>query len=204
MTTKLFKAAAVGFTIMSAPSASTAVEIKVVASVGIQAALEELVPQFERSTEHKLKITFGAASELKQQIDGGEAFDVAVLTPAIIDDLIKQGKVAADAHSNVARTWIGMEVRAGAPKPDISTVDALKRTLLGAKSIVYTTTGLGAIPIAHLIEQLGIADELKPKTLVVLQRPTALAVAEGKAELGFALVSEILTIPEVELGPVVI
>src|SRR5262249_33146208 len=104
-----------------------AAEIKVMSSAALSSVITELTPQFERESGHKLVVQYGASATLKKQIDAGEAPDVAILTPPLIDDLAKQGKVPGDARANVARTGVGVAVRKGGPKPDISTVDAFKK-----------------------------------------------------------------------------
>jgi molybdate transport system substrate-binding protein len=183
--------------------AGNAAEIKVISSVGVRAVLEELAPQFERATQHRLAITFGGAVPLKRQIEAGETFDVVILTPALVEDLLKQGRVAAGTKTDVAKSGIGVASRAGAPKPDISTPEAFQRALVNAKSIVHSKEGQSGIYMAGLIERLGLAEQMKPKTLLET-RPshTAVAVVEGKAELGFALISEILPVSGAELvGP---
>jgi molybdate transport system substrate-binding protein len=195
-------AATIGFTLLLAQGAvANAAEIKVIASVGVKAVLEELAPQFERAGEHKVKITFGTAVPLKRQIDGGESFDVVVLTPALVEDLAKAGKVASGTATNVAKAGIGVAIRAGAPKPDISTADAFKRTLMNAKSIAYSKEGQSGTAMARLIERLGLADEMKAKTVLGTRSgQTAANVVEGKAELAFTLLSEILPIAGVEVA----
>ena len=160
--------AASALALLAAPlglTAGTAVaggaEIKGLSTVALKAALdEELLPQFERSAENKVIIKYDAAAALKRQVDGGEAFDVAILTPALIDDLIKQSKLEAGSRTNLARVGVGVAVRTGAPKPDISTAEAFKRTLLNAKSIAYGDPALGgasSVYFANLLQRLGIA-----------------------------------------------
>src|SRR5437867_3034495 len=105
-------------------------EIKVLCSTGLKAVMEALVPEFERTTRRKVVMKYDTAAALKQQIERGESFDLAVVTPPVMDDLIKQGKIAADTRTSIARTGMALAIRAGARKPDISTTDALKRTLL--------------------------------------------------------------------------
>lgn len=196
-------ARAIGFALLVAPLAGYAGEIKVVSSVGLKAALEELKPQFERATPHKAVMLFGTAVPLKRQIEGGESFDVVILTPALVDDLVKQNKVRADTRAEVARAGIGVAGRAGAPKPDISTPEAFKRTLLSAKSVVHSKEGQSGTIMVGLFDRLGIAAEMKPKTILETRSGhTAVAVVEGKAELGFTLISEILPVAGAELiGP---
>lgn len=204
MKTNLSTALTIGLAIMLAPSvAADAAEIKVVSSVGVKTALEALAPQFEKATENKLKMTYGTAVPLKRQIDGGETFDVVILTPPLVEDLVKGGKVTAASQVNVAKVGIGVAIRAGAPKPDISTVDAFKRALVNAKSIAYSKEGQSGKAMASLIERLGLADQLKGKTVLETRSGMSAAnVVEGKAELAFVLISEILPIAGAELlGP---
>ncbi len=189
--------AAIGFAILSAPG-SQAAEVKVLSSNALKTVLEELGPQFEKATEHKLAFTLGTAVGIEK----GAAFDVAILTASAIDDLIKQGKVVA-ARTDLARSGAGMAVRKGAPKPDISTTEAFKRTLINAKSIAYVEQGGTGIYLKGLLERLGIAEELKAKTkLLPSTNPAALAVANGEAEIGMTQISEILPYAGAELvGP---
>ena len=180
-----------------------AAEIKLSSSNAVKTVLEELVPQFEKATEHKVKITLGTAAGLKASIEKGEAFDVAILTGAGIDGLIKDGKVAAGSRADIARSGIGVAVKKGAPKPDISTTEAFKRTLLAAKSVGYVEQGASGIYLKALFERLGIADTLKPKLIALLaSNPAAKAVANGEAEIGMTQISEILPYAGAELvGP---
>ncbi len=198
-----WKVPVIALTALLAPMMASAAEIKVISSVGMKAALEELQPQFERATGHRLAITFGIAVPLKRQIDAGETFDVVVLTPALVGDLIKEGKVAPGTSADIAKAGLGVAIRKGAPRPDIGTPEALKRTLVNAKSIVYSKEGASGTYMAHLIGRLGLAEEMKPKTVLETRLgQTAVAVVEGKAELGFMLISEILPVAEAEFaGP---
>ena len=186
--------------------AAKAAEIKVLSTVALKAALdEELLPQFAKSGESKVVIKYGAAAALKQQIEGGETFDVAILTPAAVDDLIKQGKIVTGSRTNVARTGVGVAIRQGAAKPDISTVDAFKRTLLDAKSIAYGDPALGgasSIYFAGVLQRLGIAEAVKGKTKLTAAGESAQPVAAGEAELGIGQISEIVPVRGAELlGP---
>jgi molybdate transport system substrate-binding protein len=161
----------------------------------LKAVVQELVPRFERSSNQKVAITFGLAAVLKQQIEKGEPFDVAVLTPALVDDLIARHTIAADSRAVIARSGLGLAVRAGAPKRDISTVDAFKRTLLGAKSIAYTKEGASGVAFASLIERLGLAADLRSRIrLTTSGEETGEEVARGDAELGVLPISEILPV----------
>jgi molybdate transport system substrate-binding protein len=180
-----------------------AAEIRVLASNALKTALEELGPQFEKATEHKLSFTFNAAVPLKAEIEKGAAFDVAILSTPITDDLIKQGKLVAATRADIARSGAGLAVKRGAPKPDISTTEAFKRAMLDAKSICYVEQGATGIYLKGLFERLGIAEQLKGKTkLLPPSNPAAHAVANGEAEIGMTQISEILPYPGAELvGP---
>ncbi|MGZ3284575.1 MAG: molybdate ABC transporter substrate-binding protein [Xanthobacteraceae bacterium] len=180
-----------------------AAEIKVLSSNSMKTTLEELAPQFEKATGHKLSFTFNAAVPLKAQIEKGAAFDVAILSTPITDDLIKQGKLVAATRTDIARSNAGLAVKRGAPKPDISTTAAFKRALLDAKSICYVEQGATGIYLKGLFERLGIAEQLKGKTkLLPPSNPAAHAVANGEAEIGMTQISEILPYAGAELvGP---
>jgi molybdate transport system substrate-binding protein len=184
-------------------SAVDAAEIKVLCSNGIRAVIEDLAPQFERETKHKVTLLFEPSTRLKTRIEAGEPFDLTVLTPALIDEVIKSGKVAAGSRTVLARSGLGISMRAGSRKPDISTVAAFKRALTAAKSLTYASQGASAAPFEALVEKLGLTSQLKPKYSL---RDTAAqvgeAVASGAVELGVAPVSEILPVKGVELvGP---
>ena len=121
---------------------------------------------------------------VKRQIDAGESFDVAILTTPLIDDLVKEGKIAAGTHADIARSGIGVIVRTGAPKPDISSANAFKRVMLDAKSISYAKEGALAIYLAGLFERLGITEQMQSKTKLRPAGRTIPTVAEGEVELG--------------------
>ena len=187
------------------PLATTidAAEIKVLASNGVKAALEELAPAFERESGHKLNIQFGVAVPLKRQIEGGAAFDLAILTTAGIDDLAKQGKVDAATRTNIARSGVGIGIRAGAPRPDISTTEALKRTLLAAKSVSWAKEGASGVYFASVLKRIGIADQIMSKAILAPSGADVGALlVTGKAELGALLVNELMAVRGVDVvGP---
>lgn len=192
-----------GIAALLATASVSAAEIKVLASNGVREALVELAPAFERETGNKLVITFGLAAALKRQIEAGEAFDLAILTSAGIDDLAKQGKVDAASRASIARSGVGIGIKKGAPRPDIGTADAFKRTLLSAKSISWAKEGASGIYFASLLERMGIAEQMHPK--VVLAPSGAMVgklVAGGEVQFGVILVNELMAAPGVEvLGP---
>src|SRR5262245_38305576 len=135
-----------------------AAEVKVLITTAMKAAIDDLGPAFERASSHKLAITYGPSGALAKRVAGGEAIDLAILAGGI-DELIKSGKVVADGRADVARVRIGVAVRKGAPKPDIGTVEAFKRTLIDAKSIAYVDPAAGGasgIYLAQMLERIGL------------------------------------------------
>jgi len=194
-------AAAPGCT--SAPASPPApAEIRVLSSNGVKAIIEDLRPEIERALGHALSIEFSTAASLKTKIEAGGAFDVTILTPALIDELIPQGKVAGDSRVDVARAGVGVGVRQGAPRADVSTPDALKRTLLQATSVAFTAEGQSRITIDRAFDRLGIAEAMRPKILLRGPGEAPEAVASGEAELVLTLMSEILPVPGLQLlGP---
>jgi molybdate transport system substrate-binding protein len=182
-------------------TAAGAADLKVLASNGVRGALEELAPAFANATGHKLSITFGLAAGLKRDIEAGEAFDLAILTSANIDDLARQGKVDGASRTPIARSGVGIMVRAGAPKPDLSTPEALKSALLAARSITWARDGASGVYFASVMQKLGIADEIKQKYKLALDGAAAAhKVASGEAELGALLVNEIIAHQGVEVA----
>ena len=196
---KLTAAIAIGVTATCARAA----DIKVICSNGFHAVMQELGPQYERATGHKLIVSYGLAAVLGKAIEGGEAFDLTILAPPQIDALIRQGQIAADSRTVLARSGIGVMVRSGAPKPDISTVDAFKRALLDAKSIAFPPQGQSGIYLTGLIERLGLTEALKTKMMPIANGPlTGETVARGEAELGITPIGELLAVKGVALvGP---
>lgn len=196
-------AAKLGFIVLLAQGvAANAAEVKVMAGAGMRGAFGEIVPQFERATGHKIVVQYGGGAALRKQIEAGEAFDLAIIDTAEVDDLIKQGKIAGDTRADIARGAIGVGVREGAPKPDISSVDAFKNTLLSVKSVAYAPdTPYGRL-LSQAFERLGIAEQLKAKT-----KPNALArvpevLAAGEVDLAIAGIPTLLSVKGVQIvGP---
>jgi molybdate transport system substrate-binding protein len=173
-------------------------------SDGMKTVMEVLTPQIEHSIGRKLAAQFNSSKNLRDMIQAGEPFDAAILTSDVLDDLIKQGKVAAGTRADISRTGMGVGVRVGVPKPDISTPEALKRTLLNAKSISFNPTGASAAHTYDMFARLGITDAVKPKLILDAEagRPQ-MNVAGGKAELVISLIPEIKFFPGVDLvGPI--
>jgi molybdate transport system substrate-binding protein len=206
---RLMKAIAAGllFTSIAATNAAVAesAEIKVLTSVALTSALDELAPQFERATGNKLSIGYSLIADIKKRIIAGETADVIILSRPAMEDLQKQDKFAPSGIVNVAGTPVAMAVRAGAPKPDISSADALKASLLAAKSIVYSDPakgGASGVYFAQVVDRLGIAEQLKSKTILVPGAQAAEVVAKGEAEIGVGQASEIVPVAGAQLlGP---
>jgi molybdate transport system substrate-binding protein len=179
-------------------TAANAAEIKVFTARAIATVLDKVGPDFERETGHKLNVISGFGPVFVRQINAGEPFDILVSTPATMEGLFKDGKLIADSRTNLVRSGTGVEVRAGAPKPDISSVEAFKRALLNAKSIGYLR--VGGVP--ELVDRLGIADAIKSKVTIPDTDVVSELVAKGELELGVVVMTQILTTPGVELvGP---
>jgi molybdate transport system substrate-binding protein len=199
----------IGFTIaLAAPTASDAAEIKVLTSRAMNHVLTELVGAFQRTSEHTVALILAPPAEIRRRIVDGEIVDVAMSGEAIIEDLVQQGKIVLDSKLTLARVGVGVAVRAGSTKPDITSVEALKRALLAARSIVYTDPAVGGASGIHfekILDRLGIAKEIKAKSILnarAATTPSAEIVARGEAELGIQLISEIVSVPGAELlGP---
>jgi len=199
MKTTTMTVAAAGFSLLMAIPAQAA-EITVLASTAVRTSLEQLAPQFEKATGNKVVMTYGPTTVLKEKIDQGAAFDVAILTTPVADSLATAGKLDM-ARTPVAHSGIGVAIHKGSAKPDVSTSDAFKQTLLNAHSIGYTAGGATGPYLLSLFEKLGIADTLKPK-LKLLKGGVGEAVTTGEVEMGMTQISEILPHPGAELaGP---
>jgi len=186
--------------------AASAAELKVLSGSGVQPVMTALVPRFEQSSGHKVTFDYGTVGEMADRVQNGEAADLVIASAPQIDALEKQGKVVAGSRADLAKTGVGLFVRKGAPKPDISSVEAFKRSMLAARSIGWNDPAAGApvsIYMIGLLERLGIAAEMMPKTTAFKQRSERFeAVARGDIEIGFNQISEILAAPGVELvGP---
>ena len=188
-----------------APGGAAAAEIKVLTAGAFKQVLVALVPDFEKQTGHKVIVENETVGALTKRIEGGEAFDVAVLTPRAVNDLTDKGKFVAGSRANLARVGVGVMVKAGAPAPDISTVEAFKRALIAAKSVAYidpASGGSSGIYVSGLLDKLGIADQVKPKAKLKQGGYVADLIVKGDAELGIHQISEIVPVKEVTLvGP---
>jgi molybdate transport system substrate-binding protein len=176
--------------------------IKLMVSNSLRGALSDLLPAFERASGHQVEVSYDPAKVMMERIGRGETADLVIIGGAAIDDLVRQGKVAAASRRAFASCGVGVAVLAGARKPDISTVDAFKRALLAAKSVAWTQQGASGIYFSGLIERLGIAKEIRAKAAQQAGGLIAEQVAQGKAELAIQQIPELMAVPGVELaGP---
>lgn len=187
----------------AAPNTSQNNALRLLVSNGMKGTMEELQPQCEKAIRRPLAIQFGSTASLKKRIEMGEAFDVTIITTEAIGDLIKQGKLTGASRKDVGRSELGIGIRAGAPKPDIRTPEALKKTLQETKSITYPQDGASRGSIEKMFERMGIAAELKPKIILAPgSGPATESVAAGQAAMVITLFSEIVPTHGVEiLGP---
>ena len=180
---------------------SNPTEIQVMSSAAFKAAYLELVPGFEHATGHKVATRWIPGVDLMKRVGEGETSDLVIMQAGDIDKLINAGRIVAGSRVDLARSGVGVAVRAGAARPDIGSSEALKRALLAAKSVAHST-GPSGVYIIKLFERLGIAAELKAKTRQVKGEPVGALVARGEVEIGFQQVSELLPVPGIDfLGP---
>jgi molybdate transport system substrate-binding protein len=188
-------------------NAANAAEVKVMISGGLTAAYKELVPQFERATGNTVVTAYGPSmgtteNAIPVRLARGETADVLIMVGDALGKMIAQGQAMEGTRVDLVRSPIGMVVRAGHAKPDISTPEAFKQTLLNAKSVAYSDSASGVYVGNELFEKLGIAAQMKDKAKMIPAEPVAAGVARGESELGFQQVSELLPIPGVDLvGP---
>ena len=181
-----------------------AAEIKVVTSGAFTAAYLELVPEIERATHNKIATEFGPSmgtthNAIPMRLERGEAIDIVIMAAPALAELIKQGKVRPDSRVDLVQSKIAMAVKAGAVKPDISTVEALKHTLLAAKSIAYSDSASGVYLSTELFPKLGIADQIKGKTRKIEADPVGQSVASGEIEIGFQQISELRPVKGIDI-----
>jgi molybdate transport system substrate-binding protein len=196
VTGAMFLAAAMGMAI-----AASAAEVKLIASVAVKEIITEVVPAFEKDTGHKVTMIWAGTEAITKRISDGEVIDIVVIAASNIDKLIADGKLAG-SRVDVAKSGIGVAVRTGLPKPDISSGEAVKNAVLNAKAVAYSA-GPSGFYLAELFKKMGISDQIKEK---VKQTPSGVQVADilerGEADLGFQQVSELLHHKGIQyLGP---
>jgi molybdate transport system substrate-binding protein len=186
---------------------ASAAEVKVMISGGLTAAYKALIPEYEHASGNTVVTAFGPSMGTTQnaipvRLERGEPVDVLILVGYALDDLIKKGKAVGDSKVDLVRSPIAIAVRAGAPKPDIGSVDALKRALLAAKSVAYSDSASGVYVSTELFSKLGIAEEMKGKAKMIPATPVGEIVAQGDAEIGFQQMSELMPVPGIDIvGP---
>ena len=189
--------------LLVAASTAQAAELRVLSGNGAKAAVQELCRQFERTTGNTIRLHFEVNADLKNKIEAGEVFDVAVLNPPVIDALIKDGKLVAGSRADIGRSGLGLAVRTGVPKPDISSVEAFKRTLLAAKAVAYPGKGASGVYFVSLLDRLGIKAGMQGKLKPMEAEDTVEVVARGEADMVVVVATRITGVPGVDLvGPI--
>jgi len=188
-------------------SAASAAEVRVMISGGLTAAYNALVPEFERLTGHKVLTAYGPSmgttvNAIPIRLERGEPADVVIMVGYALGDLVKQGKVIAETRVDLVKSPIGVAVKSGAPKPDISTSESVKLALLAAKTIAYSDSASGVYVSTEMFARLGIADEMKDKARKIPATPVGEIVARGDAEIGFQQISELKPVSGIDIvGP---
>jgi molybdate transport system substrate-binding protein len=191
----IFKSSVLVCTAILFGGSAVAAEIKLIGSTGVRAVVSELAPQFEKSTGHKVVTDFAVIAILKRRIEAGEAFDIVIPGPELIDELVKQGKVASDTRAAFGRTGVALGVRKGAPKPDISTPEKLKRVLLDARAVGHSREGQSGVHFRAALERLGIAQEMAPKLRAYDDGGASIALQKGEIDIAASGTGPILEMP---------
>src|SRR3954470_3916222 len=207
-TRSFFASSALGLALLGNTAGNTAgaAEIKLLCAVALQPAFDALIPEFEKSSGHKVTMAYGNAGAIADRFQKGEAADLVINAAPLMDQVRVQGKVLAGDRIIIAKVGVGVFVRKGAAKPDISSAETFKRSMLAARTIIYPDPvggGASGIYMASLLERLGIAEQMKPKTKLSPSAKVLYAsVANGDVEIGFNQISEVLAQPTVEFaGP---
>src|SRR3954454_18885239 len=195
MKAKLALAAACGLLLSGAVQAA---ELKLLASGAVKEAYAELIPQFEKASGHKVAITWAGTVDIKKKVAAGEPYDVIIVAAPEMDTFIKDGKIADGTKVDVVKSGVGIAVKAGAPKPDFSSGEALKKSLLAGKSVGYSTGPSGTY-LVGLFEKWGVAAQIKAKEKITQPGvPVASLIRNGDAEIGFQQVSELIHEPGID------
>jgi len=176
--------------------------IRLLTSNSVRGVLDEVLPRFERASGHQVSASFDPAKIMLRRIRGGDTGDLALFAEPAIDELVQEGRLVAGSRRVLARCGVGVAVRAGAPKPDIGSVEAFKRALLDARSIAHTLEGASGMHFAGIVERLGIAAQVKAKARTQGGGLIAEIVARGDAELAIQQIPELMAVPGIEVvGP---
>lgn len=191
------------FLVLALPTSAAADQIRVLGTQSMTLVWSQVSETFAQQSGHTVVMTPHIAAAAKQMIDAGEPFDVVVLSPAVVDALIREGRVQPGSRVDIMQAPIGVAVRQGAPRPDISTVDVFRQMLLDARSVSYLRTGASGLYLAELMETLGIADALRDKTRRPDEDIVGPMVARGEADLGITAISTLLATPGLDVvGPI--
>lgn len=197
------KTLAAALALMLSAAAAHAAELKVLSGNGAKAAVRELCAQFEQATGNRVTVHFEVNADLKKKIEAGEAFDVAVLNPPVIDALTKAGKLVPGSRADIGRSGLGVAVKSGTAKPDISSVEAFKRALIAAKTVAYPAKGASGLYFVGLLDRLGIKAEMAGKLKPMAAEDTVEVVARGEADMVVVVATRITGVPGVDLvGPI--
>jgi molybdate transport system substrate-binding protein len=195
MNAKLVLAAACGLFVSGAVQAA---ELKVLGSGAVKEAYAELIPQFEKTSGHKVAITWAGTVDIKKKVEAGEAYDLVIIAAPEMDGFIKAGKIADGSKADLVKSGVGVAIKPGSPKPDLSSGEGVKKALLAAKSIGYSQGPSGAYMVS-LFEKMGIADQVKAKAKITQPGvPVAGLIRNGEAEIGFQQVSELIHEPGID------
>ena len=195
-------------TVLLLSASARAAEVRVMISGGLAAAFDALVPEYEKQTGNKVLVAYGPSmgttvDAIPVRLERGEPTDVLIMVGFALADLAKKGKVVPDSQVDLVKSPIGVAVKAGAPKPDISSADALKRALLDAKTVAYSDSASGVYISTEMFKKLGIDEEMKGKARQIPATPVGEIVAKGEAEIGFQQISELKPVAGIEIvGPV--
>jgi len=194
-------------TVLLLSASARAAEVRVMISGGLAPAFNALVPEYEKQTGNKVLVAYGPSmgttvDAIPVRLERGEPTDVLIMVGFALADLAKKGKVVPDSQVNLVKSPIGVAVKAGAPKPDISSADALKRALLDAKTVAYSDSASGVYISTEMFKKLGIEEDMKGKARQIPATPVGEIVARGEAEIGFQQISELLPVPGIDfVGP---
>jgi molybdate transport system substrate-binding protein len=203
---KISMAAGIGLLSLLLVGAAHGAELRVLSAIALQPVLDDLAPKFERATGHKVSLTFATLGAAVKRVHDGETFDVVIIPRSGTDGFVQEGKASAGDVAIVARSGMGVAVRSGAPRPELTTPEDFKRMLLAARAVTYSDPahgGVGGIHVARLLDRLGIAAEMKPKT-VFLQQAGRIGtlVAGGQADVAIGQIQELVAVPGIEIvGP---
>ena len=190
-------------TMLIATAAAQGAELKVLSGNGAKAAVRELCSQFEKSTGNKISLRFEVNADLKKKIEAGETLDVAVLNPPVIEALIKSGKLVAGSRRDIGHSGLAVAVKRGAPKPDISSVEAFKRMLLAAKAVAYPGKGASGLYFVSLLDRMGIKAAMQGKLKPMAAEDTVEVVARGEADMVVVVATRIPGVAGVDVvGPI--